>query len=65
MLADSFETGFAPKLLLKDLKICESLLDELSFESSVLPNALDDYGRLVERGETGKDISALIRLKRG
>jgi len=65
MLADSFETGFAPKLLLKDLKICASLLDELSFESSVLPNALKDYARLVERGETGKDISALIRLKRG
>jgi len=64
MLADSFETGFAPKLLLKDLRICESLLDELSFESSVLPNALADYGRLVEGGETGKDISALIRLKR-
>ena len=65
MLADSFETGFAPKLLLKDLKICASLLEELSFESSVLPNALDDYARLIERGETGKDISALIRLKRG
>jgi len=64
MLADSFETGFAPKLLLKDLRICASLLDELDFESSVLPNALDDYARLVEAGETGKDISALIRSKR-
>jgi len=65
MLADSFETGFAPKLLLRDLKICASLLDELSFESSVVPNALADYDRLVECAETGKDISALIRLKRG
>lgn len=64
MLADSFETGFAPKLLLKDLKICKSLLDELAFESSVLPNALADYDRLEESGETGRDISALIRLKR-
>ena len=64
MLDDSFETGFAPKLLLKDLKICESLLDELSFESSLLPNALGDYGRLVAGGDAGKDISALIRLKR-
>jgi len=64
MLADSFETGFAPKLLLKDLRICASLLDELDFDSSVLPNALDDYARLVEAGETGKDISALIRSKR-
>lgn len=64
MLSDSFETGFDPKLLLKDLKICASLLDDLSFESSVLPNALEDYRRLVEGGETGRDISALIRQKR-
>ncbi|MFO7762171.1 MAG: NAD(P)-dependent oxidoreductase [Wenzhouxiangellaceae bacterium] len=64
MLADSFETGFDPKLLLKDLQICASLLDDLSFESSVLPNALEDYRRLVEGGETGRDISALIRQKR-
>ncbi|MEX0915366.1 MAG: NAD(P)-dependent oxidoreductase [Wenzhouxiangellaceae bacterium] len=64
MLADSFETGFDPKLLLKDLGICAALLDELSFESSLLPNALEDYRRLVKRGESGGDISALIRLKR-
>jgi 3-hydroxyisobutyrate dehydrogenase len=64
MLADSFETGFDPRLLLKDLKICASLLDDLSFESSVLPNAVEDYRRLVEGGETGRDISALIRQKR-
>lgn len=63
MLADSFETGFDPKLLLKDLKICASLLDELGFESAVLPNALEDYARLVESGHVGRDISSLIRVK--
>ncbi|MGK7294964.1 MAG: NAD(P)-dependent oxidoreductase, partial [Candidatus Wenzhouxiangella sp. M2_3B_020] len=58
MLDDSFETGFDPKLLLKDLKICAELLEEQGFESTVLPGALDDYARLVSEGDTGRDISA-------
>ncbi|MDT8438622.1 MAG: NAD(P)-dependent oxidoreductase [Wenzhouxiangellaceae bacterium] len=64
MLADSFETGFAPALLLKDLRICRELLDACGFRSSILAPALDDYRKLVEAGEPGRDISALIRLKR-
>lgn len=64
MLDDSFETGFDPALLLKDLKICSALLDEAGFESTVLRGALADYQRLVDGGETGRDISALIRIKR-
>ena len=64
MLADSFDTGFAPALLLKDLKIVRALVDEAGFASSILGPALADYQRLVDGGETGKDISALIRLKR-
>jgi len=68
MLADSFETGFAPALLLKDLRIVEDLLAQAGFESSVLPAALEDYSHLVEArqddGQDDGDISALIRLKR-
>ena len=64
MLDDSFETGFEPALLLKDLEICRALADEVGFASTVLPGALTDYQRLVDGGETGKDISALIRIKR-
>jgi 3-hydroxyisobutyrate dehydrogenase len=64
MLDDSFDTGFAPALLLKDLKICRALIDEAGFRSSILAPALADYQRLVDGGETGKDISALIRQKR-
>jgi len=51
-------------LLLKDLKICRALTEEAGFASSILGPALDYYQRLVDRGETGKDISALIRQKR-
>jgi len=57
-------SGFAPALLLKDLKICRALTEEAGFASSILGPALDYYQRLVDRGETGKDISALIRQKR-
>jgi len=64
MLADEFDVGFAPALLLKDLKICQSLCAQTGFHSTVVNQALADYTSLVEGGESGKDISALIRLKR-
>ena len=64
MLDDSFETGFDPALLLKDLKICSALAEETGFASTVLPGALADYQRLIDAGRTGRDISSLIRIKR-
>jgi len=64
MLADEFEVGFAPALLLKDLKICRSLCDEVEFDSGVLGLAIPDYQSLVDHHETGRDISALIRYKK-
>lgn len=63
MLADEFEVGFAPALLLKDLKICAALCSEVDFRSGVLDLALPDYQQLVDGGESGRDISALIRRK--
>ncbi|MFU8831707.1 MAG: NAD(P)-dependent oxidoreductase [Wenzhouxiangella sp.] len=63
MLADEFDVGFAPALLLKDLKICKALCDEAGFESRVVDLALTDYAALVKAGEPGRDISALIRQK--
>ena len=64
MLADEFDTGFDPRLLLKDLKICQSLCQDTGFESAVIEQALADYARLVKSDDHGRDISALIRLKR-
>ena len=64
MLADEFEVGFAPALLLKDLKICARLCEEAGFDSGVLDLAIPDYQNLVDQQETGRDISALIRSKR-
>ncbi|RFF27391.1 MULTISPECIES: NAD(P)-dependent oxidoreductase [unclassified Wenzhouxiangella] len=63
MLEDSYQTGFDPRLLLKDLKICDHLCREAGFDSAVLAQALDDYQRLIDGGETGRDISALYRIK--
>lgn len=64
MLEDSFEAGFDPKLLLKDLRICRDLCAEADFDSAVLPQALRDYAQLIESGDTGRDISALFRIKK-
>ena len=64
MLADSFETGFDPVLMLKDLRICSELAKQQGFVSSILPSAVADYQQLIDSGERGRDISALIRLKR-
>jgi 3-hydroxyisobutyrate dehydrogenase len=65
MLDDSFDTGFDPRLLLKDLRICARLAEEHAFESSVLRAAIDDYRRLIDSGRAGGDISSLIRIKGG
>lgn len=63
MLADSFDTGFDPKLMLKDLRISDQLCREAGFDSAVLAQSLGDYQKLVDAGETGRDISALFRHK--
>ncbi|NBD96141.1 MAG: NAD-binding protein [Gammaproteobacteria bacterium] len=63
MLANEFDTGFAPDLMLKDLRICSDVCRETDFRSDVLSQALADYERLVDSGDTGRDISALIRSK--
>ena len=65
MLADSFASGFDPRLLFKDLKICEQLCHEADFDSGVIRQALADYRRLIDSGRAGGDISSLIRIKRG
>ena len=63
MLANEFDVGFAPALMLKDLKICSDLCQQKGFESSVLTQALSDFQHLVDSGDSGRDISALIRSK--
>ena len=64
MLADEFDVGFSPALLLKDLKICRTICEQLDFESGVLDLAISDYQQLVDEQEPGRDISALIRYKK-
>lgn len=64
MLEDRFDTGFDPRLLLKDLGICETACREAGFHSAVVGQARADYEKLVAAGENGGDISSLIRLKR-
>ena len=64
MLQDRFETGFKLSLLLKDLKIIQSMARELHVQLPTVEAAIHDYAILVEAGEGDNDISGLIRKKR-
>ncbi len=63
LLERRFDTGFAPALLVKDLRICESLAAEKGLDSSVLRQALADFSLLAAHHQDDRDISALIRIK--
>ena len=64
MLQDRFETGFKLSLLLKDLKIIQSMARELHVQLPTVEAAIQDYATLVEAGYGDNDISGLIRKKR-
>lgn len=64
MLEDRFEHGFAPALMLKDLKISQQLCTQAGFTANTIDLAVADFERLVATDTTSRDISALIRLKR-
>ncbi len=65
MLENRFDTGFKPALLLKDLKIVRQLAQDLDIKLPMVESAIRDYEVLLEGGNDDKDISGLIRLKRG
>jgi len=65
MLADKFDPGFKLSLHHKDLKICQTLAENLS--DNKLPMAemtLIHYQRLIDDGYGENDISALFRVKK-
>ena len=64
MLENQFEKGFKQSLLLKDLRIVQSLARELNISLPVVESAIEDYQQLVAVGEGDNDISGLIRHKR-
>jgi len=64
MIKDEFNIGFKLDLLLKDLHICQSTLDNMDASLPLVQHSIDDYRQLSEAGYGDEDISALIRLKR-
>jgi 3-hydroxyisobutyrate dehydrogenase len=64
MIKDEFNIGFKLNLLLKDLHICQSTLDNMDASLPLVQDSIEDYRRLSEAGYGDEDISALIRLKR-
>lgn len=63
LLRGEFTAGFKCTHLLKDLRIVEGMAREVGIQSSVIAQALVDYGTLVERGQGDADTSALVLLK--
>jgi len=65
MMADEFDVGFKLSLLLKDMKICRTLAQELDVSLPTVEAAIRDYSDLDSLGDEDHNISGLIRLKRG
>ncbi len=65
MLADNFTPGFKSALLLKDLKIVQTMAAQAGIRATVIEQSLADYAELVAQGFGDEDTSALLRLKRG
>lgn len=64
MVNDEFNVGFKLSLLHKDLKICQSTIEELGAHLSLVDSSIDEYAQLMAQGHGDEDISALIRIKR-
>lgn len=64
MLNDEFDKGFKLSLLLKDLKILNTMATDMNIHLPVVTNSIKDYETLVDEGAGDLDISALIRIKK-
>ncbi|MCB1581620.1 MAG: NAD(P)-dependent oxidoreductase [Marinicella sp.] len=64
MVNDEFNVGFKLSLLHKDLKICQSTVEELGAHMPLIEDSIKEYAQLMARDHGDEDISALIRLKR-
>lgn len=64
MVNNEFNVGFKLSLLHKDLKICQSTVEELGAQMPLIDDSIDDYAKLMSMDHGDEDISALIRLKR-
>jgi len=65
MLADKFDPGFKLSLHHKDLKICQTMAENLSDNKlPIVEMTLIHYQRLIDEGYGEEDISALFRVKK-
>ena len=64
MVNGIFEPGFKLSLHHKDLKICQSMADDVDVAIPVSNTAILEYEQLMANGHGDEDISALFRLKK-
>lgn len=63
MAQNKYDIGFKLKLHHKDLKICQSMAKNNLADLSLVDQTVCDYERLIDKGFSEEDISALYRLK--
>jgi 3-hydroxyisobutyrate dehydrogenase len=59
-----FKPGFKLALHHKDLKICQTMAEQIGIELPLTDRAVLDYERLMTEGHGDEDISAMYRLKK-
>jgi len=64
MVNDEFNVGFKLSLLHKDLKICQSTIEEMGATMPLVEDSINEYAKLMSLDHGDEDISSLIRLKR-
>ncbi|MGH2905898.1 MAG: NAD(P)-dependent oxidoreductase [Solirubrobacterales bacterium] len=65
MLGDTYEAGFAARLMSKDLGLCLEEADRLNLDLRGAKLVADEYSDLIARGLGDEDFSNLHRLLRG
>src|ERR1700675_987550 len=62
---NNYKPGFAAALMLKDLKLAREAAQSLEAKTELGAQAADIYEHFAERGHSGADFSAIIKLVRG
>jgi 3-hydroxyisobutyrate dehydrogenase len=64
MTNNTFAPGFKVALHHKDLKICQTMAEQVNVSIPLSTKTIADYAKLMTEGYGDEDISALFRLKR-
>jgi 3-hydroxyisobutyrate dehydrogenase len=62
---NSYKAGFAAALMLKDLKLAREAAQSVQANTALGAQAAEIYEDFAQKGQSGADFSAIIKLVRG